>query len=157
MVAFLAHRSRRSTACYASSLYGGTGGGYFTDKHSPCPSRVSRIYIYYDGRVISGFRAVYRYPSITGAMHGRARGKLYNVPLYHDEAITAVVGMVTHNGHPGRVFQLAFVTCRPNGTGRVLGPYGKQTGSLFIFHAHVVSFRGRSGHDLDAIGFYYTR
>lgn len=151
-------RSKRSTTCYASpAIYGGTGGGYFADQNSPCPSGVSRIEIYESGTVIRSLRAVYSDPYIEGARHGSASGTYHPIYLYNDEDIIAVVGMHgNHGGYHGRVFQLSFLTHRPNGQRRVWGPYGVQGGSLFIYHANVVSFRGRAGNDLDALGFFHT-
>ena len=115
---------------------------------------MSRIEIYEDGRLIRSLRAVYSNPYIEGARHGEAGGTYHPIYLYNDEDIIAVVGMQTN--YHGRVFQLSFLTHRPNGQRRVWGPYGAQAGSLFIYHANVVSFRGRAGADLDALGFFHT-
>ena len=73
------YRSKRYT-CSFTSLYGGSGGGYFDDG---CVQGIRRIDMYYESHTIRGLRL--RYVADTaeynGPLHGVASGTHYQVNL----------------------------------------------------------------------------
>ena len=91
---------------------------------------------------------------------GVAADKHSVINLKDDENIVAAIvrtGDYFRNGM--RVKQLAFLTMR-NGQLNQYGPYGGHMSggartSVNIITKHIVSFKGRKGADLDAIGFFY--
>ena len=54
------------------------------------------------------------------------------------------------------MYQLGFLTQSASDARHVYEPYGSENGNLFVVNADVVSFFGRSGGDVDALGFFYT-
>lgn len=94
---------------------------------------------------------------ILAPLHGATHYTvLHRIYLASGEHIIAVIGRHSTGYRSGRIHQLGFLTRSPSGIRHVFGPYGAERGSLFIVNADVVSFYGRSGADLDAIGFLYT-
>jgi len=156
---FPLHRNTRALNCHATAQYGGTGGIYFRDA---CHLAVKKIEIWsgvdtIHGEVIRAIQITYRdifYRDHIGTRHGRNEGTHYVVHLAEGEHIIAVVGRAT-NGQYGRVKQLAFLTRGSGGVRNVFGPYGRESGSLFIVNANVVSIFGRSNWSIDAVGFFY--
>ena len=79
---------------------------------------------------------------------------------YGENIVAAIVRTGDYYGNGMRVRQLAFLTMC-NGQLKQYGPYGghmsggDRTTSVYIITRHIVSFKGKKGADLDAIGFYY--
>ena len=118
--------------------------------------------------VIHSIRTTYRNnrgQTATTARHGSEHGVSHRVHFGPQERIIAVVGRAGHEIrggiHKNRVYQLAFLTDYPIAggsvriSGHVFGPYGPELGELFIVNKKVVSFLGRSGSELDSIGFRF--
>ena len=147
------YRTKRYT-CSFTTLYGGSGGGYFDDG---CPHGIRRIDIHYQGHTIRAIRLRYinqQGSEYDSASHGHQVGTHYQVNLSSGEEIVAMVGRYTSS----RIQQLAFLTQHP--TNRYIrhtfGPYGNAQGSLFIENrGNIVAVYGRKGYDLDAVGFKY--
>ena len=84
--------------------------------------------------------------------HGNPSSTQQYIYFGPGEKIIAVVGRADGL----RLRQLAFITRAPNGIKHVFGPYGSSTvGDMFIINADVISFYGRSGSDIDSLGFFY--
>ena len=136
-------------------MFGGRGGGYFS---YGCPrQRLTRIDLWTNHRFIRAIRTNYR-----SNTYGLPHGSFYRISLRLGENIIAAI-IKTGEYHRGRaittrVKQLAFLTKYRNHI-RQYGPYGeyKGDGIVRIITKNIVSFYGRSGHDLDALGFYYRR
>ena len=90
--------------------------------------------------------------------HGGGGGKQHTIYFGDGEGILAVVGYYGYSKWCGNcVNQLAFLVERQDGTKHVVGPYGSSKGKLMIYpgyDGYVVSFNGRAGRYLDAIGFF---
>ena len=82
------------------------------------------------------------------------------IDLKDDENIVAaIVRTGDYFGNGMRVKQLTFLTMR-NSQLKQYGPYGGHMSggdrtSVDVITRHIVSFKGKKGADIDAIGFYY--
>ena len=151
------HRFSRAP-CQSTPAYGGIGGAAFAD---PCNSSITgitqiNIGVYQD-ILIQSIQVEYQTNAKTSfwaPKHGGlgAAAELYNITFQPEEQIIAVVGRADDS----RLRQIAFLTKAPDGVRNIFGPYGSTTiGSMFIINANVVSFFGRSGSDIDSLGFFY--
>ena len=117
---------------------------------------MTRIEVWYktDG-VIRGLRTNY-----ADDVKGVAEDEHTVLNLRENENIVAaIVRTGDYFGNGMRVKQLAFFTLY-NGQLLQHGPYGGHMSggdktSVDIITKHIVSFKGRKGTDIDAIGFYY--
>ena len=112
-------------------------------------------------------RGVLRYIQVTykntqnrdvlATRHGSTtQSVLHRINLAQGEHIIAVVGRHSTHYTTGRIHQIGFLTRSSSGAKQVFGPYGAENGNLFVVNADVVSFFGRSGSEIDALGFFYT-
>ena len=127
--------------------YGGSGGGGFSDNLTET-CRLVGVNLR-SGSRIDGIQAVWSTPSggeITGTWHGGAGGSPHEFRLAADEYITRI------DGRSGtKTDQLKFTTNK----GTVYGPFGGSGGTAFaISEVKVGGFFGRSGSELDDIGFF---
>ncbi|POZ59936.1 jacalin-like lectin [Chromobacterium alticapitis] len=127
--------------------FGGEGGSSFADNLTEV-CRLSQINIRHGSRVDS-IQGVWITPSgdqVTGSKHGGDGGELTSIVLAGNEYIVRV------DGRSGsRVDQLSFTT----NLGNVYGPYGGSGGSAFsLSGTHIGGFFGRSGSELDSVGFF---
>lgn len=143
-------------------MYGGRGGSYFQD---PCHPAIKRIDIgdhndHNEAKIIRYIRVTYKNANnqdVMAPLHGGSHDTvLHRINLAEGEHIIAVIGRHTTDYAAGRIHQLGFLTRSPSGARQVFGPYGGDKGNLFVINASVVSFFGRSGGSLDALGFFYT-
>ena len=157
--AFPCRNTRQSGLnCHSTNMYGGRGGGYFQD---PCHPAIKRIDV--GDEVASG---ALRYIQVTyknaqnqdvlEPLHGRSTDSvLHRINLAQGEHIIAVIGRHSTHYKRGRIHQLGFLTRSVSGAKQIFGPYGAENGNLFVINADVVSFFGRSGSLIDALGFFY--
>ncbi len=140
--------------CIDRGSYGGGGGGAFNDftsnTGSDCGTRVSKITIR-SGRRVDAIQLTYRLSNgntVTGPKHGGNGGgqTVYNIDIAGGEEIVYVGG---RSG--SRVDRLEFVTNK----GRILGPHGGGGGGAFAqSQCKLRGIYGRSGNEVDRIGFY---
>lgn len=151
-----------SLNCHSTDLYGGRRGGYFQD---PCHPAIKRIDI--GDNVDNSARGVLKYIQVTyknaqnqdvlATQHGStSQSVLHRINLAQGEHIIAVIGRHSTHYTTGRIHQIGFLTRSASGARQVFGPYGAENGNLFVVNADVVSFFGRSGSEIDALGFFYT-
>ncbi|WP_437973996.1 jacalin-like lectin [Sorangium sp. So ce295] len=126
---------------------GGNGGKAFADNLTETCQLV-QVKIR-SGRRIDSIQGVWTTPAgsrVTGESHGTGGGSLQSFTLEPGEYITRIDGRAG-----SRVDQLKFRTSK----GRVHGPYGGSGGTPFtISNVQVGGFFGRSGEELDSIGFF---
>ena len=139
-------------------MYGGRGGRYFQD---PCHPAIKRIDV--GDKVESG---MLRYIQVTykntqnrdalEPLHGSSTDSvLHRINLAQGEHIIAVVGYHSTHYTRGQIHQFGFLTRSASGAKQVFGPRGAENGNLFEINTDVVSFFGRSGSSIDALGFFY--
>ena len=148
------HRLSRAP-CYSTPAYGGFGGAAFAD---PCSNVAGIVQItlsaYSD--VVKSLRVKYQ-PFGNGEpfwapQHGDLVTTQHQLYFGEGEHIIAIVGRADSL----RLRQIAFLTRTPTGQRHVFGPYGSTTlGEMFTINANVVSFFGKSGADIDSLGFFY--
>lgn len=81
--------------------------------------------------------------------HGKNSSGASVISLTEGERIVAVKG---RSG--ARVDQLEFITLDNKGASRKYGPYGGSGGAPFVLSAEILAFHGKSGKEVDRIGFY---
>ena len=149
-VKFSTCRFKRSTSCYSTALYGGSGGGAFSEHPDICAATVISIIIR-SGSLVDGIQLKYNLADGTyyqGSHHGGYGGG-YEEFWLDFNAGERVVGVLGKSGN--LVDQLGFITS----LGRTIGPYGGSGGSSFkVDGCQVRGIYGRSGSLLDSIGFY---
>ena len=139
-------------------MYGGQSGSYFQD---PCHPEIKQIDIGdSDGRgVLNYIQVTYRNvvaQDVLEPLHGSSiNSVLHRINFSPREHIIAVIGRHSTDPIFGRIHQIGFLTIKASGARYVYGPYGTENGNLFVVNADVVSFFGRSGSELDALGFFY--
>lgn len=145
--------------CYSTSAYGGNGGGAFAD---PCVAGIEEVRICYGCcsprrwiYVVQSIQVKYRHPdgySFWAPRHGGNCQYQRRMTLGTSDKIIAVVMLASTT----RVHSLAFLVQRPYGV-RLYGTWGdRYYGRLEIIRRNnIVSFYGRSGADLDSLGFFY--
>ena len=127
--------------------FGGSGGNAFSDDLTQS-CRIGTVKVW-SGSSVDAIEVIYVKPSgatYSGGRHGGSGGDARSFNLAANESIVRVDG---RSG--GRVDQLKFTT----NLGNVHGPYGGGGGNAFALPAlQVDGILGRSGSDLDAIGFF---
>lgn len=141
--------SCRRRGCLPTNKFGGSGGRYFS---YGCPhQRLSKIEIWTGNGIIRGLRTNYNHQRFG---EGNSR---HVINLKKGENI---IGAIIKTGnwlnYGQRLKLLAFLT-RYNNRIYKYGPYGSGSGpgTTRIILKNIVSFFGRCGGDIDAIGFYY--
>ncbi|MED1663492.1 jacalin-like lectin [Brevibacillus laterosporus] len=129
-----------------STLFGGSGGSPFNDDHTDV-KRLAGFYIRHGSR-IDAIQGIYDYLDGRRApqeFHGGNGGTQAIVFFEDDEHIIRITGRTG-----SRVDQLTITTNK-----RTYGSYGGNGGSPFeIDAANIGGFFGRSGSEIDAIGFF---
>ncbi len=127
---------------------GGGGGSPFSDDLTEACALVG-VNIRHGGRV-DAIQGIYSTPSgvnVPGPRYGGSGGTLDSFTLVAGEFITRVDGRSGNS-----IDSLQFTTNK----GNVFGPYGGGGGNVFsaLTGLQVMGFFGRSGAELDAVGFF---
>ena len=137
--------------CKSTQLFGsGTAGGYFS---MGCPSSpLTKVELWSNSKVIRGIKTNYDH-----RVFGETENTHSSIGLRSGEKIIAAVVKTGKYAGGIRVKQLAFLTLYNNAVYQ-FGPFGEASGdgAVHVVAKHIVSFKGRAGADLDAIGFYYS-
>ena len=144
-----------------TDLIGGEGGDGFDDflpaGDSEKPSKISNMVVNH-GKQINGIEVTYMLPSGASStvLHGVLKRDTYQfdgiLDFDHDEWITQVN---ISSGASHVVDYLMIQTTDSRGSVRSYGPFGKQfMGNMTTIYGVVYGFFGRSGNQLDALGFY---
>ena len=134
-----------------STLFGGTGGGYFDDYNENIVGIAGmRIRA---GELVDSIQVTYQLKdgiNFTAPIRGGTGGSEYSFTLSDDEVLTRMEVMT--NGE--LVDRLTFYSNMNN----VYGPYGGITGQiqLSMEAVELMAFFGHFGRVIDGIGVYYT-
>lgn len=153
---FIFTRPKRSVSCHQQGTFCGTGGGWFNDGCSTSTT-ITKFELWYSGSTVRAIKATFSHGS--GSIHGVAENNHAVKTFANGEKIIAAVVLCGTLGNlGGRVKQIGFVTQNSNGVVSSFGPYGASGGNnMYIVSKNVVSFFGRAGADVDAIGFNYLQ
>lgn len=142
-------RTQRIGCSRIVGLYGGKGGGAFTELPDHCNAVVSKIFIRAAAQV-DAIQLTYQYSNgnqYAGGYHGGTGGTVHRITINVSQG-ERVVGVFGRTG--SLVHNLGFVT----NWGRVFGPYGGSGGALFTVHScKVRGIYGYSAQLLYNIGF----
>ena len=131
-------------------LYGGKGGGAFTELPDHCNAVVSKILIQAAAQ-FDAIQLTYQYSNgnqYTSGYHGGTGGTAHRITINVSQG-ERVVGVFGRTG--SLVDSLGFVTNK----GRIFGPYGGCGGVPFTVNScKIKGILGRSARLLDSIGFF---